>query len=255
MSNSKELALQPTQEPSVALMLQGALTNIQSGAITPQHVEVLGKMMDLYERNDKRQAERDFAGALTALQSETIRVKATKKVDEKADGTCRYKFAPYEEIMEEIQPLLSKHGFSITFDTEAGDNRLTSICTLTHSSGHSRSNKFAVRYGKPPGSSDAQGDMSTKSYAKRGALCDALNISIEHDTDGADDPRIEGHPITQEQADQLRELCDTAKADRQKFLKAAKVETYEAIMSAAFPELRAMLERRIVANKKVQEEQ
>lgn len=234
----KQLATIPP-EPSVALMLQGALTNIQSGQLTEQHVGVLKGMMELYERNEARQSQKDFAAALTALQGETIRVIATKAVDVK-DGKPRYTFAPYEEIMKTVQPMLTRHGFSITFDTEVGDTRLTSICTLTHAGGFSRSNRFAVRYGKPPGSSDAQGDMSTKSYAKRGALCDALNISIDHD----DDARVEGSAISQEDADDLRDWVESTNSDKALFLKHAGAATFEEITSARLPELQALLRKK-----------
>lgn len=227
-------------EPSVAIMLQGMLQGIQAGAITPQTVEVMKGMMDLYQSNQKRQDQRDFAAALTALQGETIRVVATKKVEPKPDGTCRYKFAPYEEIMAQVQPILSRHGFSITFDTEVGDQRLTSICTLTHSSGEARQNRFAVRYGKPPGSSDAQGDMSTKSYAKRGALCDALNIVIDHD----DDARNIGHPISAEKAAELECRCNALKANRRAFLDFAGAKSFAEIGEAKLAEIEAMLDRK-----------
>ncbi len=237
----RQLATQ--QEPSVALMLQGALSNIQTGEITERHVDVLGKMMDLYERNEKRTAEKDFASALTDLQGETMRVQATKAVDQKSDGTCRYRFAPYETIMAAVQPMLTRHGFSITFDTEVGDNRLTSICTLMHKSGHARQNRFAVRYGKPPGSSDAQGDMATKSYAKRGALCDALNISIEHDTDG-DDARGLGAPITAKQAADLRDRVEACGADEPKFLAMAGAANYESIPESKLNELHEALAKK-----------
>jgi hypothetical protein len=235
---SAELAVK--QEPSVGGMLQKV---IEAG-ITADNIGALEKMMDLYERNEKRIAEKEFATALTALQGETIRITATKAVDQKADGSCRYKFAPYEEIMREVQPILTRHGFSVTFDTEAGDNRLTSICTLTHSGGHSRSNKFAVRYGKPPGSSDAQGDMSTKSYAKRGALCDALNISIEHDTDGRDDARTIGAFVTAEQAITIRELAEAVEANTEKLFRFAGSTSYETIPANRFNEVFRMLKKK-----------
>ena len=215
--NKQELAI---QEPSVGVMLQNALASIQSGEITTQHVEVLGKMMDLYERNDKRQSERAFAEALTALQGETIRVQATKAVDVK-NGIPRYTFAPYEEIMAQVQPMLTRHGFSITFDTKVDAERLTSVCTLTHKAGHSRSNQFSVRFSKPPGCSDAQGDMSTKSYAKRGALCDALNIVVDHD----DDARMIGKPIGKALAAELKARVDATGSDEMAFLRFAGVVT------------------------------
>lgn len=229
-----------TQEPSVALMLRDTLSTVRDGQITPAHVEVLKGMMDLYERNERRQGEKDFAAALTDLQGETIRVHATKAVDQKADGTCRYKFAPYEEIMREVQPMLTKHGFSVTFDTRVEENRLVSVCTLTHKGGHTRQNSFAVRYTKPPGSSDAQGDMSTKSYAKRGALCDALNITIDHD----DDARALGDFISAQDADNLREWVESLGADVKKFLEFAEAESFETIRTSKLDVLHDTLKKR-----------
>jgi hypothetical protein len=233
--------LATTNEPSVALMLQGALQAIQGGEITTMHVDVLGKMMDLYERQDKRQSEKDFAAALTALQGETIRVVAMKPVQNN-DGTIRYWFAPYETIMKAVQPMLTRHGFSITFDTEIADTRLTSICTLTHSGGHFRQNRCSMKYSKPPGSSDAQGDMSTKSYAKRGALCDALNISIDHD----DDARNEGsgETISAEEAKELQRRVKACGSDEIKFLAFAGANSFLDIPADKLPSLLDKLARK-----------
>lgn len=240
------------EEPSVAITEPVTILSVIQRAAQDPSVDVdkMERLLAMAERMEKIQAERNFAEALTALQGETIRVQARKKVEEKPDGSCRYKFAPYEDIMAQVQPMLAKHGFSITFDTEVGDQRLTSICTLMHKGGHARQNKFAVRYGKPPGSSDAQGDMSTKSYAKRGALCDALNISIEHDNDGREDARIEGGPITQQQADTLRDWVDALGVDRLRFLKMAGVEKFEEIASAVLPALEYDLRKKEASLKK-----
>lgn len=229
-------------EPSVAMMLSNALVTIQRGEVTPQHVDVLDKMMSLYERDEKRRSEKDFAAALVDLQGETIRVHATKSVDVK-DGVPRYTFAPYEEIMAVVQPMLTRHGFSVTFDTRIDENRLYSVCTLTHKAGHSRSNQFAVRFSKPPGSSDPQGDMSTKSYAKRGALCDALNISIEHD----DDARMIGQPIGSALAGDLEARVEEVGADREAFLKYAGAKTFDEISDERWPVLDELLSRKEAA--------
>ncbi len=241
-AGSRRVTLSSGSEPSVALMLQGVLEAIRSGDVTTQHVEVASKMMDLYERNEKRQGEKDFAAALTELQGETIRVQATKAVDVK-NGVPRYTFAPYEEIMRTVQPMLTRHGFSVTFDTKIDGDRLYSVCTLTHKAGHSRSNQFAVRFGKPPGSSDAQGDMSTKSYAKRGALCDALNISIDHD----DDARMIGKPIGAALAEDLYQRVKACGADELAFLKYAGAATFSEISDERWPMLDELLKRKEAA--------
>jgi hypothetical protein len=225
-----------TQSPSVGSML-GAF--IDKG-LTPDNVAAFKELIQLHREQVALDAAKEFAVALADLQAETIHVQATKKVDEKVDGSCRYKFAPYESIMKEVQPMLAKHGFSISFDTENGDQRLTSICTLMHKGGHSKVNKFAVRYGKPPGSSDAQGDMSTKSYAKRGALCDCLNITIDHD----DDARMEGATISADEAAQLEARVEKCHGDKAKFLKLAGSTSFDAITTAKMDVLLDFLERK-----------
>lgn len=232
---SKELALKP--EPTIGMLLAGV---IEQG-ITSDNVAALTALCGLKERMDAKEAEREFAQAMVELQGETIRVQATKAVDVK-NGVPRYRFAPYEEIMAVVQPMLTRHGFSITFDTEIDESgaRLFSICTLTHKSGFSRSNKFAVRFGKPPGSSEAQGDMSTKSYAKRGALCDALNITISHD----DDARMVGGPISQEAANDLKRRVQAVGANEEAFLKFAGAAHYEAISEERLDSLDEMLTRK-----------
>lgn len=228
------------EEQSIGMLLAGVLQH----QVTPDTVAVAERLMAMKERDDANKARIAFAEALASLQSKTLRVVATKKVDVKSDGSCRYKFAPYEEIMRTVQPMLTAHGFSITFDTKISDDgaRLKSLCTLMHSGGHAQTNEFSIRLGsKPPGSSDAQGDMSAKSYAKRGALCDALNISIDHD----DDARAEGAPITEEQSLELIELVQESKSDRVKFLAYAGAETFQEISSTRFDELRAVLVKRL----------
>ncbi len=226
-------------EPSVALMLQKVI----DGGITADNVSALEALVGLYDRMKAKNAEREFAAALTDLQGETSSVQATKAVDEKPDGTVRYRFAPYTEIMRTVKPMLSRYGFSVTFDTEHNGDRLTSICTLMHRSGHSRQNRFSVRYSGPPGTSPAQGDMSTKSYAKRGALCDCLNIVVEHD----DDARMIGQPIGKALAEDLEVRVKAVGSDVETFLKYAGASKFEDISDEKWETLDSMLKRKEAA--------
>lgn len=231
----------PQSEPSVASLMQRVI----DAGITTDSVSILERMMALQERNQAKTAEQEFARAFAELQRDMPRVQAIKAVDQKSDGTCRYRFAPYEEIMRQARPLLSQHGFSVSFDTEWQDARIVVSCKLLHRGGHYQTNKFAARGGKgPPGTNEAQADMAVKTLAKRGALCDALNIVVEHDTDG-DDARIEGRAITRDQADEINGLLKETKSDLAKFLAFAKAESVEAIGSARFEDVRDMLERKL----------
>jgi hypothetical protein len=223
----------PAQVPSVGQMLQLAIDK----GVSAKELETL---CGLYERMQDREAQHMFAIAFCDMQKELTPVQATKAVPNN-DGSTRYKYAPYADIMKQLQPLLSKHGFSVRFSSRVDEARIIMFCTLLHVGGHAVTNEFSVRIGKgPPGSSESQADGSAAQYAQRGALCDSLNISVRID----DDARNLGAPITPEQAKELgRRVMDTA-SDLESFLKYAGAKSFETIPAARYSLLDASLRRK-----------
>lgn len=222
--------------PTVADMLQAV---IEKG-VTGDNVMALEKIVGLYERMQDKESEKAFAKAFVALQSEMPKVKAKNAVPNN-DGTVRYRYADYEEIMQQVRPMIEKHGFTLTFSTEFSDGRIVKICTLQHVGGHSKSNKFAVRIGSgPPKASESQADGAASTYAKRGALCDALNIVVEHD----DDARAEGGAVTKEQAEELAHRVALTNSNREAFLKFAGAISFFTIPSAKYPILDEFLRKK-----------
>jgi hypothetical protein len=232
------------QEPSVLMMLD----KLVEKGITPENVAALDSLANLHERMQAKQAERDFNAAFAKFQSEMPPVDATKPVPNN-DGSIRYRFAPFEELMDKIKPVLIENGFSLSFSSRVDGERIVAICTLRHISGHSQVNEFAVRVGQgPPKATITQADGAAKTYAKRGALCDCLNIVVEHD----DDARMIGNPIGKAFAVDLQQRVRDCKANEQAFLKfagvacsnPAKLEDYEQIADNRYDSLDAMLKRK-----------
>lgn len=246
-TQEKPLAIPQAQPPSLASILEGVVR----GGVTPENVAAVKEIIALQKDMMAMDAQKAFTADMVRLKQALAKspVKATKMVPNN-DGTPRYHFAPLQEIDSKLAPIALEHGFTYSFSEGPTDpGKVAKICVVQHIGGHSKSNPYTVRVAPVPKATDTQNDGAAHSYAKRGALCDAFGIIAEQDTDGAsDNPRDEGHPITQAQADQLRELCDAAKADRKKFLAAAKAESFEAIMSANYGELCAVLQRRIAKN-------
>jgi hypothetical protein len=241
--NGKQLAV---QQPSILSMLE---TLVEKG-VTADNVAALDSLAKLHERMQDKQAERDFNAAFAKFQSEMPPVDATTAVPNN-DGSVRYRFAPFEDLMAKIKPVLIDNGFSISFSSRSEADRIAAICTLRHVSGHSQTNEFSVRIGSgPPKATITQADGAAKTYAKRGALCDALNIVVEHD----DDARMIGKSIGKAMGEELwmrvKELG--AKVDEQAFLKfagvacsnPAKPEDYAEIGEDRFDALDAMLKRK-----------
>lgn len=252
MTQEESQLVKVESQPTVGEMLNSAIANIRNGEITSQHVDVLGKMMDLWERSEVRSAEKSFATAFVKLQSEIAKIEATKAVPGNS-GETRYKFAPFEEIMRKARPALIANGFSVRFDNEYVDNRLFVTCTLMHTDGHKESSRFGVRVGQgPPKASEAQSDGAAQTYAKRFALCSALNIVIEHDSDGADDARNVGELIDWKEAVILEERCEGCGADKQAFLTYAGAKSFDEIPKNRLEALNKMLTKKEAAKREVE---
>jgi len=242
---SQALTLVPTESmapalPGVASMLQ---TVIQGG-VTEGNVGALEKLVDLYERMQAKDAEKAFAQAFNQLQAEMPKIVAEKAAPDKF-GNTKFVFAPYEDIMAQVGPLLQKYGFTISFSGTYDQDRITKILHLQHVGGHTKSSQFTVRVGSgPPNASSVQADGAASTYAKRFALCDALNIRISKATGDADDPHTEGSPITKAQADSLRARVRATGTDEIKFLDFAEAKNYADIASSRYDELDKHLKRK-----------
>lgn len=226
--------------PSVGQMLAALIDK----GDPEKNIGVVERLIALQERQQEKQAEREFAVAFHALQTRITSVEATVPVPDKHGGV-RYFFASYEHIMQQVGPLLLENGFAVSFDSEFKEDRMVMRCTLTHIGGHSRTGTQYMRVGAVYGANDAQNDGATTTMAKRYALCAMLNIVIGHDTDGRGDAKVEGEPISFDKAQTLREMVKEAKADEVKFLKYAGAATFEEIGTNRYQSLFRELQDRI----------
>ena len=239
--NTDTLAIVP---PAGASPLSLIERMIDSGKLTPESVSVVERLVALHEHMADKNAERDFALAFAALQSELKAFRATKTVPDKY-GNTRYTYLPYDEIMAAVNPLAQRHGFSISFSTDFKEGRIIQTCTLQHVGGHHRDYQAFVRAGAGPyGATETQADGAAMTYAKRYALCNALNITVERDTDGQD-ARNEGEPISFEKVAYLKELVKETKSDEAAFLRFAGAKSYEEIGSAKYDMLTAALRKKL----------
>lgn len=241
--DTQQLALQPQAPLAVAPSIPQILSAAVQGGITRENVEVVKELIAMQKDLQEQESKRDFARDFVALQSECKAVKASKIVPND-DGSKRYAYAPYEAIMEEVKPLLEKHNFAISFDTDLADGRVIVTCKLMHGGGHTVPSKFACRIGKgPPKSSEAQGDGAATTYAKRFALCAALNIVVDTDTD-AQDATVIGEFVTLEQAEFLQAEVRGTKAHEPNFLKWLGAASYDQIPADRYEEAAAQLKKR-----------
>lgn len=224
--------------PTALEMIQGALAQ----GITAESVATVRELITLRREMDADEAKREFVRDFIAMQAEIPSIRATKAVPDK-HGNVKYHYAPFEEIDRQAAPICAKFGFVYTFSEGAfQQGRITKICTLMHRGGHEKSNPYSVRTGSgPPGATESQADGSAHTYAKRGALRDALNI-VTHGIDN--DAREEGGCVTEEQANSLAQRAMDTKSDLAALLKFAGAAAFDQIPAAKYSLLNELLTKK-----------
>ncbi len=236
---AKDIATTVEHLPAVQadpMMMLGAA--IEKG----MSVADLGPLMDLVERDQANKARTAFMSAMADFQARCPTIRKTGKAD-------RYLFPPLDECLKTIRPHMKATGLSIRFDTElTGDTVITAICYVMHKDGHTQKNQFAAPIDKSLSKAGnammnvTQQVGSARSYAKRYALMDALNlVGSEHDDDGVG----AGTPTLTDK--QIVELCDhieSLKVDEPKFLKFMGADCLENIPAAKWPAAMNAIERK-----------
>lgn len=237
MNNPTELALNDERRIS-APNVPGMIQAIIDRGITSDSVGVMERLVELHEKMEARNAEKEFNAAFVALQKDLPVIVASTVIPN------RGKYERFEDVMHVVGPLLVKHGFSISFTMDFKENRVLETCHLRHIAGHSQSNSFAVRTGKAD--TETQSDCKAATTAKRNALLNCLNIVIRQDVmqDEENDASLEGKRVSFEQAQYLREQVKETRSDEESFLSFAGAADYDQILASRYDQLVAALERK-----------
>lgn len=100
---------------------------------------------------------------------------------ESSNPFFKSKYAELSTIVRTIQPVLRKHGLSVTQLTEDGENGVSVRTVLMHKTGEYISGVLRMR----PVKDDPQGIGSAITYARRYGLSAILGIATDDDDDGA----------------------------------------------------------------------
>lgn len=198
-------------------------------------VDKLERLMMMRERAIERQAKSDFDAAMAEMQPEL------PVISERGNAANRYTFALWEDINAAIKPILSKHGFALTFRTDfTGGISITGV--LSHRAGHREETSITLP-ADPSGNKNAvQAVASSVSYGKRYTAGALLNLTSHGEDDDAYAAAIE--VITDAQEIQIAEMLEATGSDKAKFLKWLKVEKVSAIPAKSFDSVMATLRQK-----------
>jgi len=202
MSDTTAVAVQQPQAESLVSILSRMSTNPD---FNPDSFKILIEAAEREQLNTRRA---EFTRALFAVQSKRLRVVKTKQ-------NKNNKYAPLEDIDQLLAPHLAENNLVVSFDSPEPvvNGMMKMVCYIYHVNGYSEPRSIPMPVDDIGVSNQGkrmrpatQDHGSTVSYGRRQLLKMTFNvIEIDEDDDGQ---MGEGAtPISQDQADTLRDKC------------------------------------------------
>lgn len=208
--------------PPAATVEQGPLLSAIVALAKDPAVDTtkLQALLEMQERMEGRQAEREFNAALIAMKPRLPIIEKDSQITYEAKSGkagASIAYASIENIDEQITPILQEFGFIVTYSTKVIGERLVTVCILRHRGGHKTETDGPPLPNDSSGGKNAiQGWGSASTYGRRYALIDALNIRIK----GKDDDGVRGGTkfVSIEEAAELDGMIREQGLDPEKFL-------------------------------------
>ena len=196
----------------------------------------LQQLLELRTKIEEREAARQFDEAMADAQSEMRPV-----VTDANNPQTRSKYASYVALDRALRPVYSKHRFGVSFNTgkDAPEGYVRVLAAVTRGA-HTRDYHIDM---PADGKGAKGGDVMTKThatgagvtYGRRYLLGMIFNLVIGEDNDGnAPDDTGPSGPITQDQLATLISLADEVGADKERFCKYMKCESFASIPASQF---------------------
>jgi hypothetical protein len=143
-------------------------------------VSKLQALIEMQKQMLASQAAAAFASAFVDMQDELPIIAKTSEGD-----NGKWNYASLDAIVEQVRPIMRKHGFSLSHQVEWPDAKtMRVIGILTHRLGHSRRSEFLSQADTTGSKNGIQGLGSANSYGRRYTTCDLLGVATRDD-DGA----------------------------------------------------------------------
>lgn len=178
------LATPPPSQPTPEQMIYLAIQQNAS-------IEALERLYQVLKDANRDRQRSAFFAAFAAFQAEMPVIKKNKTAYVRSERTGQdftYDYADLADIQKAIAPVMGKHGLSYSFDARYGENpgqdRLA--CIVAHRDGWERPTEVKLVVDPGARMNAIQAGGSSLTFAKRYALCNALGIAPDQDTDGKD---------------------------------------------------------------------
>lgn len=194
MANLQVREQLPAGVSQSAALIEGVMRAAENPNVDPDKLE---RLYAIAKDARDYQARQEYGEAMAAVQSELPKI-----VRDRTNNQTNSSYATLDNIIRQISPVYTKHGFSLTFGTEDSpvENCVRIVCKVMHRGGHSEE----VRYDQPIDDAGIRGEKnktpthargSAITYGRRYLTLMVFNINTGFDDDG-NAAQNGGKPIT-----------------------------------------------------------
>ncbi len=233
----------PAQLPTIKSDAGSLMEVISRAASDPStDVDKLERLLVMYERITARQAEQAYHDAMSDAQAEMRPIAADAN-----NPQTKSKYASFMALDRALRPIYTKHGFSLSYDTDDGApaDYVRVVCKVSHRQGHTERPRIDM---PADGKGAKGGDVMTKTHATGAAMTYGqrylikmiFNIAVGEDLDGND--MAGSMSVTEAQRDALMNLADAVKADKRAFCEYMGVASFGEIAGRDYKKAEAALQ-------------
>ena len=179
--------------------------------------------------------------ARRAYDAAMIQMQPTLPIIAERGKTEKHTYALFEDLIETVRPILSRHGFALTHHVEASGNKVRVVAILAHIGGHREETSLVLPFDTSDGKSEIHAEASAVSYGRRITSVSILGIVSRGEDDDA--KRASGSQDVEmisaaQKVEVLQLLADTG-GDLPALLAMWKLSSLDDVTAAKVPELKA----------------
>lgn len=230
-------ALAKTDAPGAVADFADGLAGVIERAARDPNVDVdkMERLFGLHERMLTRSAETAYAEAKATAQAEMPQIKRTGNNDQ-----TKSSYAELDVIASKVDPVMSKHGFSMSYGTAESnlENHYRVTCRLRHRAGHYEDFQADVPVDMVgikgnQNKTATHGFGSTMTYARRYLKLLVWDIAT---TDDDGQAASSGSLIQYTELESLKARCAQVGATEERFAHALGVASLPMLPAARFTE-------------------
>lgn len=242
MTKAAVTVIEPTDGAVPAVSESAAILSVIERAARDPAVDIdkMERLMAMHERMIARNAKASYNAALAELQPKLPLIAERGGITNNA-GKVQSTYALWEDVVTAITPMLSSHGFALSFRVGRDGERQTVTGILSHRDGHSEETTLSLPLDMSGSKNAVQSVGSTVSYGKRYTTQALLNIASSGEDDDGNGGK-NGGVISAEQKETLVSLMKETGANTEKFLQYMAVGSLDEIKAANFNKAKSALE-------------